>query len=150
MTPRDLARQMMKGSVSAKAAAAGAACGLVIETGHPAAHLTGGLVALVTLRTRRDLNIALHEMAHAVLGHSANTVQNECEADLYADEVMLSIYGDCYLFGRILEENEHYSGMLDVEALEAFAIEQGISVNIREEIALELGACYRSSAGGNL
>ena len=129
-----LAKQMTKGSVAAKGNAAARALGLEIEVGHSENFLQGGVVHLVALRTKRDLNIALHEIAHAVLGHSENTVQNECEADLFADAVMLELYGDCYLLGRITQATADYSGNLDVEALEAFASEQGISINVREEL----------------
>ena len=129
-----LAKQM-KGSVAAKANAAARAVGLQIEVGHDENFLKGDVVHLVALRTKRDLNIALHEVAHAVLGHTENTVQAECEADLFADAVMMEVYGDCYLLGRITQATADYSGNLDVEELEAFAIEQGISIDVREELA---------------
>jgi hypothetical protein len=93
-------------------------------------------ISVRELKTKRQLNIALHELAHFVLSHSDNTVQNECEADLFADDIMERIYGygKSYLFGR--KPNGTYIGTLDIELLKKYAKQNELLVDIDESLML--------------
>jgi hypothetical protein len=85
-------------------------------------------ISLVSLRTKFDFAIAMHELAHFLFCHSTiNTVQQECEADLFADAVCDLIYKNGgYLFGSRLVADEVYSGELDEGKLFDFCEKYGI------------------------
>lgn len=88
------------------------------------------IMSLTGFKTKYDLAIALHEFAHFVLRHFdtvGNFVQQECEADIFADAVIDILYKNGgYLFGGTLQENETYHGKLNKKQLFDFCEIYGI------------------------
>ena len=79
-------------------------------------------ISLIGFRSKYDLAVALHELCHYLRGHTENTVQNECEADLFSDAVCEILYKNGgYLFGDTLKADDNYTGELDTKALYDFA-----------------------------
>ncbi len=52
------------------------------------------LILVLSLKTKFDLAIFFHEIAHIILNHSGNSKSNEIEADKFSDEIIDSIYGN--------------------------------------------------------
>jgi hypothetical protein len=131
VTPNQIAEiaRLTKGSISTKVRTLYNACGITFvrnnENYFSPTHME---ISLKSLVTKYDFAIAMHELAHFLLCHTDfNTVQQECEADLFADAVCDLIYNNGgYLFGSTLWADEHYKGVLDEAKLIKFCEKYGI------------------------
>jgi hypothetical protein len=89
------------------------------------------LISLMSLKTRYDLNVAFHELAHIILNHKENSIANEIEADLLSDHIIDLLYGDgkSYLFGGRIYNANLYSGTYSRSELFAFTNHHRIPID---------------------
>jgi len=105
--------------------------GIAVETQQDENFAYDDYISLISLRTRYDLNVAFHELAHIILNHKENSIANEIEADLLSDRIIDLLFGSgkSYLFGGRKYNTDKYVGTYSMNKLLKFANYHGIPID---------------------